>query len=49
MHVTENPPLDAAHAILVGVLILATAVWLGGYVAIAVVARVATRTLVVEV
>jgi hypothetical protein len=33
------------QGILLGVLILATSVWLGGYVAIAIVARIATRTL----
>ncbi len=33
------------HALLVAVLVLATSVWVGGYVAIAVVARTATATL----
>lgn len=37
--------MSATDAVLTGVLILATAVWLGGLVAIAIVARVATRTL----
>lgn len=36
---------DILQAVLVGVFILASCVWVGGYVAIAVVARVATRTL----
>lgn len=36
---------DPARATLLGVFILATSIWVGGYVTIAVVARVATRTL----
>lgn len=36
---------DTGRGILLGFFILATSIWLGGYVAIAVVARVATRTL----
>ncbi|MEU8802894.1 hypothetical protein [Spirillospora sp. NPDC048819] len=36
---------DQVEAVLAGVLILATSVWTGGFVAIAVVARVAARTL----
>ncbi|EWM19188.1 hypothetical protein [Kutzneria sp. 744] len=36
---------SAAHAALTGVLILATAVWLGGFITIAVVARVAQHAL----
>lgn len=36
---------DTTRAVLVGVFILASCVWVGGYVAIAVVARIATRTL----
>ena len=34
-----------AHALLLSILVLATSVWVGGYVAIAVVARTATATL----
>lgn len=34
-----------AHVVLLTVFVLATSIWVGGYVAIAVVARVATRTL----
>jgi uncharacterized membrane protein len=37
--------VSATEGVLTGVLILAASVWLGGLVAIAVVARVATRTL----
>jgi uncharacterized membrane protein len=36
---------DTTRAVLLGVFTLATSVWVGGYVAIAVVARVATRAL----
>lgn len=36
---------DSARAALLGVFVLASCVWVGGYVAIAVVARVAVRTL----
>lgn len=36
---------STTQAVLLGVLVLATAVWVGGYVAIGVVARVAARTL----
>ncbi|MGH8860295.1 MAG: hypothetical protein ACRDVG_03500 [Jatrophihabitantaceae bacterium] len=36
---------DTTQAVLLGILTLATSVWVGGYVAIAVVARVANRTL----
>lgn len=36
---------DPVRAVLLGVLVLASCIWVGGYVAIAVVARVATRTL----
>ena len=36
---------DTARAVLVGVFALASCVWVGGYVAVGVVARVATRTL----
>jgi len=36
---------DTTRAVLLGVLVLASCVWVGGYVAIAVVARVAIRTL----
>lgn len=36
---------DTARAVLLGVFILASCIWVGGYVAIAVVARVARRTL----
>ena len=36
---------DTTRAVLLGVFTLASCVWVGGYVAIAVVARVATRTL----
>lgn len=36
---------DTARAVLLGVFTLASCVWVGGYVAIAVVARVAARTL----
>lgn len=36
---------DATRAVLLGVLVLASCVWVGGYVAIAVVAQVAIRTL----
>jgi uncharacterized membrane protein len=36
---------DTPRAVLVGVFILGSCIWVGGYVAIAVVARVATRTL----
>jgi len=36
---------DPTRAILLGVFTLASCIWVGGYVAIAVVARVATRTL----
>lgn len=36
---------DTAQAVLLGVFTLASCVWVGGYVAIAVVARVAARTL----
>lgn len=36
---------ETTRGILLGVFILATCVWVGGFVAIAVVARVATRTL----
>jgi uncharacterized membrane protein len=36
---------NTTHAILLGVFTLASCIWVGGYVAIAVVARVATRTL----
>lgn len=36
---------DTTRAILLGVFVLATAIWVGGYVALAVVARVATNTL----
>lgn len=36
---------STAHAALVGVLVFATAVWVGGFVALVVVARVARRTL----
>jgi len=36
---------DTARAVLVGVFTLASCVWVGGYVAVGVVARVATRTL----
>lgn len=34
-----------AHAILLGVFVLSSCIWMGGYIAIAVVARVATKTL----
>ncbi len=37
---------DTTQAILLGVFILSSCIWVGGYIAIAVVARVATRTLV---
>lgn len=36
---------DPVRAILLGLLVLTSGIWVGGYVAIAVVARVATRTL----
>lgn len=36
---------DTAQAILLGVFILASCIWVGGYIAIAVVARVATHSL----
>jgi uncharacterized membrane protein len=36
---------DTAEAIVLSVLVLATSIWVGGYVAIAVVARAATTTL----
>lgn len=36
---------DTARAILLGFFVLATSIWVGGYVAIAVVARVASHTL----
>jgi uncharacterized membrane protein len=36
---------DIAHAIVLSVFTLATSIWVGGYIAIAVVARVAARTL----
>jgi uncharacterized membrane protein len=36
---------DTTEAIVLAVLVLATSIWVGGYVAIAVVARVATTTL----
>lgn len=36
---------DTTHAVLLGVLTLASCIWVGGYVAIAVVARAASRTL----
>jgi hypothetical protein len=35
---------DTTQAVLLGVLTLATSIWVGGYIAIGVVARVATRT-----
>lgn len=36
---------DTSRAILIGIFTLASCIWVGGYVAIAVVARVASRTL----
>lgn len=39
------PVPSAAHAVLVGVLLLAAAIWVGGFVALVVVARVARRAL----
>ena len=36
---------DTTRAILLGVFTLSSCIWVGGYIAIAVVARVATRTL----
>lgn len=36
---------DTARAVLLGVFTLTSCIWVGGYIAIAVVARVATRTL----
>jgi uncharacterized membrane protein len=41
----EHAMSDTTRAVLLGVFALAAAIWVGGYVAIAVVARVATRTL----
>lgn len=45
MHTLGLRVTDTTRAVLLGVFALASCVWVGGYVTIAVVARVATRTL----